>query len=202
LSEYPSFRLPRLYLAPRFLDPATCLSIQTAMDRGTAEPAEVFDPGASLDLDARRAASIDIDPAILKTVEATLDAARDAIAAYYHLSLVSREGPGFLRYGPGGFYRRHRDRAVDAAWPGAAERLVSLIVFLNSSSPRPAAGEFSGGELLIFPESDDVAGSVAGSEAIKVAPCRGSLVAFHAATFHEVCPVASGIRDVIVDWYY
>ena len=168
------------------------------MDRGTAEPAEVFDAGASLDLDARRATSVEIDPATLATVEATLDAARDAIAAHYHLSLVSREGPGFLRYGPGGFYRRHRDRAVDAVWPGAARRLVSLIVFLNSSRSRPAPGEFSGGELLIFPESPD---DVTGSEAMKVTPCLGSLVAFHAATFHEVRPVAGGIRDVIVDWY-
>lgn len=192
-------RLSRLYLSPRFFDPVTCLTIRTAMDRGTAEPAEVFDAGASLDLDARHATSIDIDPATLATVEATLDAARDAIAAYYHLSLVSREGPGFLRYGPDGFYRRHRDRAVDAAWPGAARRLVSLVVFLNSSCLRPAPGEFSGGELLIFPESPD---DVAGSGAIKVTPCLGSLVAFHAATFHEVRPVVGGVRDVIVDWYY
>ena len=169
------------------------------MDCSMAEPAEVFDSGSSLDLDARRAASIDIDPATLETVEATLDAARDAIAAHYHLSLVSREGPGFLRYGPGGFYRRHRDRAVGAAWPGAARRLVSVIVFLNSSRSRPVPGEFSGGELLIFPESPD---DVVGSEAITVTPCRGSLVAFHAATFHEVRPVVSGIRDVIVDWFY
>ena len=208
MSDDPFFRLPSLYLVPGFLDPATCLSIQTAMDRGTAEPAEVFDPDASLDLDARRAASIDIDPVTLECVEEVLDAARAAIAAYYHLALVSREGPGFLRYGPGGFYRRHRDRAegevdpVLPAWPGAARRLVSLIVFLNSSRARPAAGEFSGGELLIYPESDAVAGSVAGSEGITVAPCRGSLVAFDAATLHEVRPVVGGIRDVIVDWYY
>ena len=88
---------------------------------------------------------------------------------------------------------------MDAAWPSAARRLVSLIVFLNSSHTRLTPGAFSGGELLIFPESLD---DVAGSEAIRVVPCQGSLVAFHAETFHEVCPVVDGIRDVIVDWYY
>ena len=169
------------------------------MDRGTAEPAEVFGSGNSLDLDARRAASIDIDPATLETVEATLDAARDAIAAHYHVSLISREGPGFLRYGPGGFYRRHRDQAVDAAWPGATRRLVSLIVFLNSSRSRPAPGEFNGGELVIFPEASDVSAT---SEVITVVPRQGALVAFDASMSHEVRPVRCGTRDVIVDWCY
>lgn len=169
------------------------------MGRGTAEPAEVFDSGASVDLRARRAASIDVDPATLDTVEMTLDGVRNAIAAHYQLSLVSREGPGFLRYGPGGFYRRHRDRAVDAVWPGAARRQISLIVFLNSSCPRPAPGEFSGGELVIFPDSLDVPVTVG---AITVVPRQGSLVVFDASTSHEVRPVRGGTRDVIVDWYY
>ena len=71
------------------------------MKCGMAEPAEVFDSGSSLDLDARRTASIDIDPATLETVEATLDAARDAIAAHYKLSLVSREGAGVSPLRPG-----------------------------------------------------------------------------------------------------
>ncbi len=186
------------YLAPEFLDAATCRRVRAAMDRGTAEPAEVLDPDVALDREARRASSIEVDPATLAAIEATLDAARDAVGAYYRLPLVSREGAGFLRYGPGGFYRRHRDRAIDAAWPGASQRLIALVVFLNSSRSESREGEFSGGDLLIFPESPDVAGR----EPITVTPCEGSLVAFHAATLHEVRPVAGGMRDVVVDWYY
>jgi len=169
------------------------------MGRGRAEPAEVFDAGVNVDLAARRAKSIDVDPATLDTVEAMLDAGRRAIGDHYHLSLVGREGPGFLRYEPGGFYRRHRDRAVDAAWPGAARRLVSVIVFLNSSRSQPVPGEFSGGELVVFPEVLD---APATSEAVTVVPQQGTLVAFHASILHEVRPVCSGTRDVIVDWYY
>ena len=169
------------------------------MSRGVVEPAEVFNSGATLELDARRAACVEIDPATLDTVEEMLDAERNAIAAHYHLSLVSREGPGFLRYGPGGFYRRHRDRAADAAWPGAARRLVSLVVFLNSSCSQPAPGEFSGGELVIFPESLDAPATF---EAITVVPRQGALVAFDALMSHEVRPVRGGTRDVIVDWYH
>lgn len=187
-----------IYLAPHFLDAGTCRHLRAAMDRGAPEPAEVLQLNISLDLNARRASSIEIDPAAINAVETSLDAARHAIAAFYNVPLATREGPGFLRYAAGDFYRRHRDRANDASWPGAARRLVSVVVFLNSSSPRPALGEFSGGELVIFPEPlDDVA-----AEAIEVVPRQGSLVAFHAATLHEVRPVAGGMRDVIVDWYY
>ena len=173
------------------------------MDRGTGEPAEVFDSGARLDLGQRRATSIEVDAATLETVEAALDSARAAIAAHYRLSLAGREGPGFLRYGPGGFYRRHRDRAADPSWPGAADRLVSLVVFLNDSRSGPAAGAFSGGELRIFPGAEcPGSGDALGPGTVTIAPRRGLLVAFHAETLHEVRPVTDGIRDVIVDWYY
>lgn len=169
------------------------------MDRGAPEPAEVLQVNIGLDLNARRASSIEIDPAALDAVETRLDAARRAIAAWYNLSLVTGEGASFLRYHPGGFYRRHRDQAIVSGWPAAAHRLISLVVFLNSSRSRAVAGEFSGGELLVFPESRD---NPAIAEAIRVVPREGCLVAFPAALLHEVRPVRAGIRDVIVDWYY
>ena len=169
------------------------------MDRGTIDPAEVFDPGATLDLDARRASSINVDGATLDAVEATLDARRHAVEAHCHVSLTGREGAGFLRYGAAGFYRRHRDRSVDTAWPDAARRQVSLIVFLNSSRARPAPGEFGGGELRIFLEPPDGSATF---EAMTFVPQEGALVAFDASTPHEVLPVRDGTRDVIVDWFY
>ena len=188
-----------MFVTPHFLAAAACRHLRAAMDRGAAEPAEVFHQDITVDLDARRASSIDIDPATIAAVEASLDSARDAIAAFYGVSLMTREGPSFLRYHPGGFYRCHRDRAVDSGWPEAAQRQVSLVLFLNSSRSRPAAGEFSGGELMIFPESPAVTVPVTPFE---VVPRRGSLVAFRAALLHEVLPVHAGVRDVIVDWYY
>lgn len=186
------------YLAPEFLDAATCRRVRASMDQGTAEPAEVLEPGVTLDVEVRRAFSIEVDPATLVAIEAKLDAARDAVGAYYRLPLVKREGAGFLRYAPGGFYRPHRDRAIDAAWPGASERLIALVVFLNSSRSGRAHGDFSGGELLIFPEPSEAPSR----EPMTVTPREGFLVAFHAAVLHEVRPVIGGMRDVIVDWYY
>jgi len=169
------------------------------MDRGTAEPAEVLGDGVVLDRAARRACSIEVDPSAIAAVETKLDAVRSDVAAHYGLPLDTREGPGFLRYAEGGFYRRHCDRAAESAWPGASRRQVSLVVFLNSSRSASPKGEFSGGELVIFQEEAD--GRQAG-EPIRIVPRQGCLVAFHAAMAHEVRPVAHGARDVIVDWFY
>ena len=169
------------------------------MNQGIAEPAEVLDTGATLDVAARRATSIDVDSVTLEVVEAMVGGARSAIAVACQVRLVGREGAAFLRYEPGGFYRRHRDRGADAEWPGAARRLISVIVFLNSSSFNPESGEFSGGELVMCPELPGGPGS---AEPVTVVPRQGTLVAFDASMPHEVRPVRSGTRDVIVDWYY
>jgi predicted 2-oxoglutarate/Fe(II)-dependent dioxygenase YbiX len=189
---------PLIYIAPGFLDPETCGCLRAAMDRGVAEPAEVLDHGASLDLEARRATAIEIDLAVAAVVDARLDAARPAIADYYKVVLRRREGSAFLRYGPGGFYGRHRDFAVDAGWQGAAERRVSLVTFLNTADSVSSAGEFSGGELVIhLPEA---AGQ--DPQTCCIAPRQGCLVAFPSDLLHEVQPVTAGVRDVVVDWYY
>ena len=169
------------------------------MDRGAAIPAEVLGSEIVLDDSARRVSDVEVDRSTLAVVELKLESARAAIQAYHGLPIVEREGPSFLRYGPGGFYRRHCDQAAEAAWPDAARRQVSLVIFLNSSRSVPEPDEFSGGELVMFPE--DVLDVPAG-EPIEIVPLEGSLIAFRAATAHEVRPVSVGVRDVIVDWFY
>jgi predicted 2-oxoglutarate/Fe(II)-dependent dioxygenase YbiX len=184
----PSLSHPPVTIFPHFFDPALCCLIQTAMDRGGVEPAEILEDGAVLVRDARRASIIEVDPAMLAAVEARLDAARDGLSARGGVPLRGREGAGFIRYAHGGFYRPHRDRVHDADWPGAAERRVAVVVFLNAG--------FEGGELIIYPEPPD------DDRPIRITPHPGTLVAFNAALLHEVRPVAGGARDVIVDWFY
>ena len=176
-----------------------CLDIRNAMHQGVVEPAEVLHAAVTLDVTARRAESIDVNPETLGVVEALLDAACPAIGAACQIPVQGREGAGFLRYEPGGFYRRHRDRGSAADWPGAARRLISVVVFLNNSSSEPAPGTFGGGELLVCSEPPGGAGTMA---PVTIVPRQGTLVAFDASTPHEVCPVHWGTRDVIVDWYY
>ena len=105
-----------------FFDLATCRAVRGGMDAGVVEPAEVLDDDIEAQDDVRRAASIDVDARILDEVERRLDEARGRVGEFFALPLTGREGAGFLRYGPGGFYRPHRDRAIAGAWPGAAHR--------------------------------------------------------------------------------
>lgn len=165
------------------------------MDRGIREPAEVFRDGATSDITIRKATLIEPEPEILAAVESRLDAARARISTHLRISLGTREGCGFVRYDAAGFYGPHRDVAHDVEWRQGARRRVSVIVFLNSSCKCAADGDFTGGELMLYPDAG------ATSEEIRVVPTRGWLVAFHADMLHEVQPVRAGTRDVIVDWY-
>jgi predicted 2-oxoglutarate/Fe(II)-dependent dioxygenase YbiX len=179
---------PAVTIIPGFIGSALCRQVRIAMDLGGVEPAEILEDGPALDREARRASIIEVDPATLAAVEARLDAARDGLSASCGVALGRREGAGFIRYSHGGFYRPHRDRARDADWPGAAERRIAVVVFLNAG--------FEGGELMIYPESPGH------DTPAQIRPHPGSLVAFDAAWLHEVRPVAGGTRDVIVDWFY
>jgi len=128
-------------------------------------------------------------------VEQRLDTYRVPLEQFFGIDLSAREGPSFLRYGPGGFYKPHRDHGNVASWAGAARRRIALIVFLNSARELAPTGDFAGGALRLFAEHDE-------GGAIDVRPREGTLVAFPATTLHEVAIVHDGTRDTIVDWFY
>jgi SM-20-related protein len=164
------------------------------MDAGVPEPAEVLDDTISVQEEARRASQIDVPEVVLLMVETCLDRMLEPIAAFYRLSLQSREGASFLRYETGGFYKPHVDRARVASWPATARRRVTTVLFLESSRDLEPSGGFSGGLLRLFPDD-------AGAP-IDITPRQGTLVAFPAAMRHEVTPITSGRRDTVVDWFY
>jgi predicted 2-oxoglutarate/Fe(II)-dependent dioxygenase YbiX len=175
-----------------FLDAAACRRIRQAMDRGVVETAEVLHGGFAEHLDVRRAHDIEVEPAVLREVERRLDGQRHALDEFFEVTLAEREGPSFLRYTDGGFYKPHHDRAIVPEWPGAARRLVAVVVFLNSSRARDERGEFSGGDLQLFVDTQPV----------DIHPLQGLLVAFPADVLHQVTVVREGTRDTIVDWFY
>lgn len=181
-----------MYLASGVLDSRLCRSVRLAMDAGVVDAADVLDGTFARRDEVRRVSSIEPDPATLRGVEAWIDAQRAALAAFYGWTLGEREGPGFLRYGAGCFYRPHRDRALSPAWPDAARRQITVVLFLNGSREAEEDGEFSGGALRIAaPEGP-----------VEIVPRTGLLVAFPADLLHEVTPVRGGTRDTVVDWFY
>jgi SM-20-related protein len=182
-----------LLIQHAFLDAKTCERIRSAMDRGTDDAAEVVANHIERHDTVRRARSMEIDPEILALVESDLEGVREAVERTIRESVGAREGAGFLRYQPGGFYRRHCDRGRVAGWPAAAHRLVTVVIFLNGGSGIDGRREFTGGELCLYPD---------GSREVQISPETGLLVAFRADIPHEVRPVAGGIRDAVVDWFY
>ncbi len=90
----------------------------------------------------------------------------------------------FAHYGPGDFYRKHLD-----AFRGEANRVLSLVVYLNSDWQLA-----DGGELVLY-DGDDEGGRR------KVLPGLGTIVLFLSEEFpHEVLP-ARRDRYSIAGWF-
>jgi predicted 2-oxoglutarate/Fe(II)-dependent dioxygenase YbiX len=193
-----------------FLELDICRQLRDAMDAGVCEEAEVLQPGeegTAAQMTVRRATGVEVGAVALSTIEVALDAVKSTLEAFFDRTLVEREGSGFLRYGPGGLYRPHRDWAEVAGWPGAARREIAVIVFLNSGRAAGPHGEFEGGWLRLYSAVADEIGEPAahtapGAATLDIVPRAGTLVAFLARQWHEVTPVTAGTRDVVVDWYY
>ncbi len=176
-----------VFVVPAFLDDATCGRLRAAMDSGRAASAEVYVDGYVVDERVRRAFDVDVDPAIVDEVERALDAVRGDVSRFFDTALTTMEGPGFLRYPPGGFYRAHRDR-LDAEREEGLPRRVSAVLFLTCCE---------GGALRLH--GVDAAGQPIIAD---IPPAAGTLVAFRSDVLHEVLPVIAGVRDAIVDWFY
>ena len=177
---------------PGFLSVEECLDVRRGMDTGQAEVAEILGAGIHAKRSVRTATVVDPGPDLVSTVESRLESCRERVATASRTLLGEREGPGFLRYTAGSFYRAHRDRGEDPEWDGAARRAIALVIFLNTSRAVSSAGEFDGGLLRLFLPGGD----------IDVTPEAGLLVAFPADVLHEVTEVRDGTRDTVVDWFY
>ena len=90
----------------------------------------------------------------------------------------------FAHYATGDFYKRHLD-----AFKGQANRVISLIVYLNRDW-NPS----DGGELMLYQPAAD-------QDPLRVTPTFGTVVAFLSEDFpHEVLP-ARRDRYSIAGWY-
>ena len=176
-----------------FLSPEGCAAVRTAIDRGAADPAEILEDTIEHQDHVRRTLSVEVDAGTTVGIEQALEGARARLEAISGMSLGVREGTGFLRYLPGGFYRPHRDKGDLPSWPGAARRQLAVVAFLNTSRDAGDLEGFTGGVLRLYPD---------GSDPIDIVPVEGLLVAFPATTLHEVTRVGDSVRDVVVDWFY
>lgn len=90
----------------------------------------------------------------------------------------------FAHYAPGDYYKRHYD-----AFRGQANRMLSIVVYLNSGWQPTDAGE-----LVLYRDDEDRAG-------VRVVPLMGTVVVFLSEEFpHEVLP-AQRDRYSIAGWF-
>ncbi|USD23436.1 2OG-Fe(II) oxygenase [Microbulbifer variabilis] len=90
----------------------------------------------------------------------------------------------FAHYRPGDYYKRHYD-----AFRGEANRVLSLVVYLN-----PGWSTSDAGELVLYKDEQDRVGT-------KVTPLMGTVVTFLSEEFpHEVLP-ANRDRYSIAGWF-
>ena len=170
-----------IFIAPDFWSAERCDRVRTAIERAELSRAEIFETGYRVDERVRRTFEAEVDPDITRDAEESIAAVRPRVAEFFATTLVGSEGPAFLRYPAGGFYRAHRDclPADDEEFP----RRISVVLFVT--------GACEGGVLRVYgPATHDVR------------PVAGTLVAFPATWLHEVLPVTAGVRDAVVDWFY
>jgi predicted 2-oxoglutarate/Fe(II)-dependent dioxygenase YbiX len=185
-----------VFVKPTFFDKARCATVRAAMDRGRAEAAEIYVSGYVVDERVRRTSDVEVDPRTVRLVEDAFADVRAEVSAFFRVTLSAAEGPGFLRYLPGGFYRQHRDRLDEPAQEFS--RCVSLVLFLTDADRGAGDGRCEGGSLRLYGVVDPAQETVP----LDISPAAGTLVAFRSHLLHEVLPVTDGVRDAIVDWFY
>ena len=106
-------------------------------------------------------------------------------------------GPYFVSYGPGAFFRLHQDTGnhVDDP-PYVTNRLLSLVLHLNGREATAQTPAFDGGALAIY---DPSLPGLRGRHII--VPQPGTLVVFRSECFHEVLTVHEGIRYAALLWF-
>lgn len=152
-----------------------------------------------VDTTVRSAKWVEVEETTVSMVRSRLLDLKPAVERHFNVSLKGCQQPQFLAYREGDFYLPHRDRPDDPdAAAFAAERKVSVVIFLNSESPEPRQDAYGGGALTFYGLIDTPLGKSVG---IPLAGQSGLLIAFPSEIPHEVQPVTYGERYTIVSWY-
>jgi hypothetical protein len=169
----------RLAVVEALFTPQECLHL-IAEFTPHLKPALVEDLAADQSLHIRRSSAVFVPPSETTTwvFERLGDAIREINDSLYGFDADQfREGFQFTRYEVGEYYGPHFDIG-----PGRlTERKLSSTVQLS------APEDYTGGELMIYPEF--------------VAPKgQGSLTVFPSFMCHDVRPVKTGVRYSMVSW--
>jgi SM-20-related protein len=188
-----------LFLNEDFLDVSQCREMVQEMRSATPEDAEVYtgEDREQLEQSLRRAKKLKPTDRVRRLLEDRLEQLNPQLEKAFSVSLGGFQPPQFLAYGPGHFHAAHRDTRSGAT-DAIAQRMVSVVVFLNDHSEEPRDGCYGGGSLVL----GGLVPGLGDDRGFPVAPAAGSAVAFRSDTVHEVKPVTHGERFTIVSWFY
>lgn len=194
------FRRFGMYVEPGFLSPEACAGLCAEASWAPAAPAKVRRSGETYGVEEtqRRTGIAHVSESTQETIRTALAPVQPLLERHFGVTGTRWRDPQVLVYRSGDFFGPHLDR-VDApdAGPTARGRRVSVIVFLNASSPEPSPLTYGGGTLVFYGLLEDPR---ARGHGLPVEGEPGLLLAFRPDLLHEVTPVRHGHRYTIVTW--
>jgi predicted 2-oxoglutarate/Fe(II)-dependent dioxygenase YbiX len=196
------FRALGLFVVDDFLDPDSCARISSEVTHYAAEKGRIGSgtqgEEGRLDETVRKVLGSSIPKPTRQSIGDRLTRLKPQLESHFQTPLADCDGPHFLLYGPGAFYKPHRDMASTAA-RAAPRRVVSAVLFLNDRSDAPRPNGYGGGSLTFH-------GLLTGEAwercAFSLDASPGMIVAFRSSVLHEVEPVTFGERCTMVAWWY
>jgi predicted 2-oxoglutarate/Fe(II)-dependent dioxygenase YbiX len=190
------FRSRNIGLAPHFLSVHECEEIVRGIAATVGEPGHLVRGGrAIVDPSVRSCREHGLPRALTeelgKRIVGFLGDQQDKL----HDEVDRFDGPYFLSYGPGSFFRSHRDVGTADDPASMTTRRWSLVLYLNGREPDGALPAFDGGALTLYDATLGVA-----DRRMVIIPRPGLLALFRSNLLHEVMMVREGTRYAVVGW--
>jgi SM-20-related protein len=198
-----------VFLRPAFLSEVECAELRAEMDvvphvEGGVRETDRPDTDR-IDRSGRSAFDCEVSEHTIESIAQRICRVAPQITEHFDQALAEYETPHFVVYGPGDFYRAHRDLYTDVVVPEPiSRRRLSVVIFLNdgrdlNDEDEPGRAEamdgYGGGRLRLCSHEEYKFGA---RDAWNVPARQGLLVAFRADTWHEVTPITVGRRYTIV----
>jgi len=193
-----------LFVIKNFFDAQSCERFYLEARLASKHQATVVNKsGKRVAEDFRKTKQAEVSATTVAVVRERLLAVQPRLESHFDVTLSGCQGPEFLVYKVGDFFRAHRDSTDDPDYPDDVQyvqkRQVSVIVFLNNEAEEPELASYGGGSLILYGIIDDPREKTRGFPLVGEA---GLLIACHSDLFHEVTPVTDGERYTIVCWFF
>jgi SM-20-related protein len=194
-----------LYVIPKFLPEDACRELIDIMAAAPKKRGETIGGGGKNRLDEARRSVGDAQVPKVATAEElkqSLLNLHSDLERHFGMPLEwGGEGPDYLVYRSGDFFKPHRDNEEYPPAPNSRvlRRRVAVILFLNGYSREYQENCFGGGLLNFYGLFD---GPQWKECAFALEPEPGLLVAFPSGLMHEVTPVTFGERYSILTGFH